>query len=40
MTVTPRFDFGDPGFLRLNFGYRRELLGEALRRMEKALVHR
>ena len=31
-------DFGAPGFIRLNFGCRRELLGEALGRMERALM--
>jgi cystathionine beta-lyase len=30
--------FGLPGFVRLNFGCRRELLSEALRRMRNALV--
>lgn len=30
-------DFGQPGFLRLNFGCRRALLEEALDRMEKAV---
>lgn len=33
-------DFGAPGFIRLNFGCQRELLREALRRMEMALLHR
>lgn len=31
-------DFGAPGFVRLNFGCRRELLDEALARMERALT--
>jgi len=31
-------DFGAPGFVRLNFGCRSELLAEALGRMEKALT--
>lgn len=31
-------DFGAPGFVRLNFGCRRELLAEALHRMERALT--
>lgn len=31
-------EFGAPGFIRLNFGCRRELLGEALGRMERALM--
>lgn len=31
-------DFGTPGFVRLNFGCGRELLEEALQRMEKALA--
>ncbi len=30
-------DFGLPGYVRLNFGCRRELLREALRRMRAAL---
>jgi cysteine-S-conjugate beta-lyase len=30
-------DFGLPGFVRLNFGCPRALLGEALRRMRVAL---
>lgn len=33
-------DFGAPGYVRLNFGCRRELLREALGRMETALLHR
>lgn len=33
-------DFGAPGFIRLNFGCRRELLCEALGRMETALMRR
>jgi len=33
-------DFGAPGFVRLNFGCRRELLREALGRMEAALARR
>jgi len=33
-------DFGAPGFVRLNFGCRRELLGEALGRMARALTRR
>ena len=32
--------FGLPGFVRLNFGCRRELLAEALQRMQKALSNR
>ena len=33
-------DFGGPGFIRLNFGAPRQLLIEALRRMERAVIEK
>lgn len=36
--LSPGSDFGNPHFIRLNFGCRRELLLEALERMEKAVA--
>ncbi len=36
--LSPGSDFGNPNFVRLNFACRRELLSEALERMEKAVA--
>ncbi len=37
LALSPGADFGDPGFLRLNFGCPRSTLQEALRRLHRAL---
>jgi len=37
LALSPGVDFGDPGFLRLNFGCPRSTLREALRRLQHAL---
>ena len=37
LALSPGADFGDPGFLRLNFACPRSTLQEALRRLQAAL---
>ncbi len=38
IALSPGSAFGDPGFLRLNFGCRRDVLREGLRRLQSALA--
>ncbi|MFC3913768.1 MalY/PatB family protein [Pseudaeromonas sharmana] len=38
--LSPGAQFGDKAFVRLNFGCRRELLSEAIRRIKQAIINR